>query len=80
MARSSGAQDIYIMDIVSKQWVQLTHDGVAMTSLPGRRTAAHRVPIHAFGQRAALTMLADGSNAHQLTTSGGNTQPNWSWK
>src|SRR5439155_556554 len=22
-----GAQDIYIMDIVSKQWVQLTHDG-----------------------------------------------------
>ena len=22
-----GAQDIYIMDVASKQWVQLTHDG-----------------------------------------------------
>jgi len=25
-------------------------------------------------------MLADGSNAKQLTFSGKNTQPNWSWK
>jgi len=25
-------------------------------------------------------MLADGSNQKQLTFSGSNTQPNWSWQ
>ena len=26
-AREPGSRDIYLMDIASKQWVQLTHDG-----------------------------------------------------
>ena len=34
-----GAQDIYVMDIASRQWVQLTHDGGRNDSPPGRPTA-----------------------------------------
>ncbi|PYT70510.1 MAG: hypothetical protein DMG42_18980 [Acidobacteria bacterium] len=30
------------------------------------------------GERQIWTMLADGSQAHQLTTSGHNESPNWS--
>ena len=32
-----GAQDLYIMDIASKQWVQLTHDGGRNDFPVGRR-------------------------------------------
>ena len=47
-----GAQDIYIMDIASKQWVQLTHDG-GRNDFPvlvaGRK--AHHFPVQPGRQR-----------------------------
>src|SRR5207302_793894 len=76
-----GAQDIYLMDIASKQWVQLTHDG-------GRNDFPYWSPDNRHiifqssrsGGMQIWTMLADGTNQKPLTTSGSNTQPNWSWK
>ena len=66
-----GASDIYIMDIASKQWAQLTHDG-------GRNDfpvvvagwTAHRVSVEPHRQDADLDMLADGSEQRQLTAGG----------
>jgi TolB protein len=76
-----GAQDIYIMDIVSRQWVQLTHDG-GRNDFPSWSPDGRHIVFQSTrsGSEQLWTMLADGSNPKQLTTSGGNTQPNWSWK
>ena len=35
---------------------------------------------HRTGTDQIFSMLADGTNVKQLTTSGNNSQPNWSWK
>ena len=76
-----GAQDIYIMDIVSKQWVQLTHDG-GRNDFPAWSPDGRHLVFQSTrsGSEQLWTMLADGTNAKQLTTSGKNSQPNWSWK
>ncbi len=37
-----GGQDIYVMDIASKRWLQLTHEPAATTFLPGSGWAPHR--------------------------------------
>jgi Tol biopolymer transport system component len=35
---------------------------------------------HRSGSDQIWAMLADGTNVKQLTFTGVNTQPNWSWK
>lgn len=76
-----GSNDIYLMDIASKQWVQLTHDAgrndFPCWSPDGRHIVFQS---HRTGTEQIFSMLADGSNVKQLTTKGNNTQPNWSWK
>lgn len=76
-----GSNDIYLMDIASKQWVQLTHDAgrndYPCWSPDGRHIVFQS---HRTGTDQIFSMLADGSKVKQLTTKGNNTLPNWSWK
>ncbi len=76
-----GSQDIYIMDVASKNWVQLTHDG-GRNDFPSWSPDGRHIAFQSSrsGGEQIWTMLADGTNQKALTTSGKNTQPNWSWK
>lgn len=76
-----GAQDLYIMDIASKQWVQLTHDG-GRNDFPSWSPDGRHIIFQSSrsGSEQVWTMLADGTNQKQLTSTGSNSQPNWSWK
>ena len=76
-----GASDIYIMDVASKQWAQLTHDG-GRNDFPSWSSDGRHIVFQSnrTGKTQIWTMLADGSQPRQLTTSGDNSQPNWSFK
>ena len=71
-----GAQDIYIMDIASKQWVQLTHDG-GRNDFPYWSPDGRHIIFQSSraGSLQIWTMLADGTNQKQLTFAGSNTNP-----
>ena len=76
-----GASDIYVMDIASKQWVQLTHDG-GRNDFPSWSPDGRHIVFQSnrTGKLQIWTILADGSEPRQLTTQGENSQPNWSFK
>ncbi|HUK49320.1 MAG TPA: Tol-Pal system beta propeller repeat protein TolB [Terriglobales bacterium] len=76
-----GGQDLYIMDVVSKQIVQLTHDG-GRNDFPSWSPDNRHIVFQSSrsGSLQIWTMLADGTNQKQLTTSGSNSEPDWSWK
>lgn len=76
-----GSSDLYLMDIASKQWVQLTHDG-GRNDFPSWSPDNRHIVFQSnrSGSLQIWTMLADGSKVQQLTFTGHNTQPNWSWK
>lgn len=76
-----GSNDLYLMDIASKQWVQLTHDAGRNDAPCWSPDGRHIVfQSHRTGTDQIFSMLADGTNVKQLTFSGNNSQPNWSWK
>jgi TolB protein len=76
-----GAEDLYLMDIASKQWVQLSHDG-GRNDFPSWSPDGRHLVFQSSrsGSEQIWTMLADGTHQQQLTFAGVNTQPNWSWK
>jgi TolB protein len=77
--RPSGNYDIYIMDIVSHQLVELTKDE-ARNERPSWAPDGRHLVFESTrtGTRQIWSMLADGSQPHQLTFGGQNESPNWS--
>jgi len=76
-----GAQDIYVMDVATRQFVQLTHNG-GRNDFPSWSPDNRHIVFQssASGSEQIWTMLSDGTKQKQLTFSGKNSQPNWSFK
>ncbi len=76
-----GGQDIYVMDIASMRWEQLTHDAGNNDFPSWAPDGRHIVFQRQMGGKSEIwSMLADGTEQHQLTHTGNNFMPNWSWK
>lgn len=76
-----GGQDIYVMEIATKRWIQLTHD-IGRCDFPSwSPDGRHLVFSNSPDGRSSriMTMLADGTQKRPLTGAGAD-MPNWSWK
>jgi TolB protein len=78
-----GGQDIYIMEVATKRWWQLTHDGgrcdFPSWSPDGRHIAYANSADGRADHMRIWSMLADGTQKRPLTGPGAD-MPNWSWK
>jgi TolB protein len=79
--RPSGNFDIYAMDVVSHQLVELTKDA-GRNERPSWAPDGRHIVFESTrtGTRQIWSMLADGSQARQLTFEGQSESPNWSPK
>jgi len=79
--RPSGNYDIYVMDVASHRLLELTRDQ-ARNERPSWAPDGRHIVFESTrsGTRQIWTMLADGSQPHQLTLQGHNESPNWSSK
>jgi TolB protein len=76
-----GGVDIHVIDIASKNYLQLTHESGSNDYPFWAPDGRHIVFERSIGGRTDIwSMLADGTGQHQLTTSGNNFMPDWSWK
>jgi TolB protein len=76
-----GGQDIYVLEIASMKWLQLTHDSGSNDFPSWSPDGRHLVFERAVGGHPQIwSMLADGTEQHELTYNGSNFMPNWSWK
>jgi TolB protein len=77
--RPSGNYDIYVMDIVSHQLVELTKDE-ARNERPSWAPDGRHLVFESTrtGTRQIWTMVADGSQPRQLTFQGQSESPSWS--
>ena len=78
-ADPTSTYDIYVMDPSTRQIVQITRDS-GRNERPSWAPDGRHIVFESTrtGTRQIWTMLADGSQAHQLTTQGHNESPNWS--
>ncbi|HEY1160963.1 MAG TPA: Tol-Pal system beta propeller repeat protein TolB [Terracidiphilus sp.] len=76
-----GGVDIHVIDLASKNYLQLTHESGSndfpFWSPDGRHIAFERT---IGGHTQIWSMLADGTQQRELTHTGNNYSPNWSWK
>jgi TolB protein len=80
--RPNGNYDIYVMEPNSQQIINLTPDAGARNERPSWAPDGRHIVFESTrtGPRQIWTMLADGTQAHQLTLDGHNESPNWSPK
>jgi TolB protein len=78
-----GGQDIYVMEVATKKWIQLTHDGgrcdFPSWSPDGRHITYANTADGRPDHMKIWTMLSDGTQKRALTGPGAD-MPNWSWK
>src|SRR5215475_5765636 len=76
--RPSGNYDLYVMDVATQQIIEITRDA-GRNERPSWAPDGRHIVFESTrsGTRQIWMMLADGSQAHQLTTAGHNESPNW---
>jgi TolB protein len=77
--RPDGNYDIYVMEVASRHIVELTRDE-GRNERPSWAPDGRHIVFESTrsGSREIWEMLADGTQARQLTTEGLNESPNWS--
>ena len=76
---ATGNFNIFLMDVATRHFDQLTHGEGRNENPSWAPDGRHLVFMSNRGGVSQIyTMLADGSNVHQLTTQGRNQTPVWS--
>jgi TolB protein len=76
-----GGVDIHVIDLASRNYLQITHESGSNDFPCWAPDGRHIVFERTLGKRTDIwTMLADGTDQHQLTHSGNSFMPNWSSK
>jgi TolB protein len=76
-----GGQDIYVFEIASMHWLQITHESGSNDFPSWAPDTRHIVFQRTIGRHTQIwTMLSDGTHQQQLTHEGDNSMPNWSLK
>lgn len=78
--RPAGNYDLYVMDLATHQLIELTRDS-GQNERPSWAPDDRHLVFESTrsGTLQIWSMLADGSEPRQLTSSGRNESPNWSW-